>query len=176
MYYHHLILTLFEPLLDSNTSYEPSPRQLVRDASVQLHTLLRLYYLRHGYDAMDLYIVIPLVLAGFKALDAIEKMPDIEELETLRSTLILVANGLYNQRRNHYLAEVLYRVVRGRMRPEEARLLRSTMDLTESENDERHALRQQVRSHWPVSVVKRKEDLDAHILANLVESMSIEDT
>ena len=170
MYYNHLILTLYAPLLDMKTNEEPSPRQIVADAKRYLQTLIRIYYLRHGFDAMNLFIVIPLMLAGSDCIDAINEQTPLPKLETLRSTLILVAKGLYNQRRNHYLAEALYRVVRGRMRPAEVALLKGTMNLNEVEADEKRDMMQAVRSHWPVSVVRKKEDLKSHILTNLVES------
>ncbi|KAM0541612.1 hypothetical protein ACHAPJ_013159 [Fusarium lateritium] len=170
MYYHHLLLTIFEPLLDANAKQEPSPQRVVADAKKHLQTLVRLYYLRHGFEAMDLFIVIPLMLTGYDCLDAIqEKMPEAE-LETLRSTLILVAHGLYNQRRNHYLAQALFRVIRGKMRPQEVSLLKSSMALDKDDIDADSEMAVSVRSHWPVSVVKKQEDIDSHILTNLVES------
>ncbi|EFY90076.1 C6 transcription factor, putative [Metarhizium acridum CQMa 102] len=133
-------------------------------------TLVRLYYLRHGFEAMDLFIVIPLMLAGYECIDAISEQATGPRLEALRSTLILIAKGLYNQRRNHYLAEALFRVIRGRMRQEELSLLKTTMRLDDDEEDERRHMAQAVRSHWPVSVVKKKEDMNSHILKNLVET------
>lgn len=171
MYYHHLILTIFEPLLGKKTDHEPPPHQIVADAQKHLQTLVRLYYLRHGFDAMDLFIVIPLMLAGSDCLDAINEQTPVPKLEALRSTLILVAKGLYNQRRNHYLAEALYRVIRGRMRRPEVALMRDVMDLkNEDKAEEKSDMVQAVRSHWPVSIVKKKEDLNSHILTNLVEN------
>lgn len=145
----------------------------------QTQTLIRLYYLRHGYDAMDLFLVVPLMMAASDCLEAIDRGTTGRDLEVLRSTLILVAKGLYNQRRNHYLAEALFRVIRGRMRPSEVALLKDTMSLDEREWDERRDMVQAVRSQWPVSVVKKKEDLDSHILTNLVENyghLNVEDT
>lgn len=170
MYYHHLILTIYEPLLDVKTEREPTPTQIVADAMKHLQTLVRLYYLRHGFEAMDLFIVIPLMLAGYECIDAIDEQTSGPRLEVLRSTLILIAKGLYHQRRNHYLAEALFRVIRGRMRAEELALLKNTMRLDEDEEDERREMAQAVRSHWPVSVVRKKEDMDSHILRNLVET------
>jgi hypothetical protein len=117
---------------------------------------------------MDLFIVIPLMVAGFECIGAIDEQTPVAKLETLRSTLILVAKGLSNQRRNHYLAEALYRVIRGRMRPQEVALLRDTIKL-EDDDDGRREMVQAVRSHWPVSVVRKKEHMDSHILANLVD-------
>ncbi|GAM83838.1 hypothetical protein ANO11243_018280 [Dothideomycetidae sp. 11243] len=172
MYYHHLLLTIFEPLLDSPTSNEPSPQKITAESDRRLQTLFRLYYLRHGYEAMDFFIVIPLMFTSVKCLDAIDRTPPPPELETLRATLVLVASGLYTQRKNHYLAEVLYRVVRARMRPQEAELLKMAAGLDE-EGEQQLLLRQKVRSHWPVSVIRKKEDLDSQILANLVKSLRV---
>jgi hypothetical protein len=163
-------LILYEPLLGTQTDQEPALRQIVADARKNLQTLIRLYYLRHGFDAMDLFIVIPLMLTAYHCIDAIGDQTPVHELEMLRSTLILVAQGLYTQRRNHYLAEALYRVIRGRMRPREVALLKSTMDLEEEESEEHRQMAQTVRSSWPVSVVKKEEELDSYMLTNLVEN------
>lgn len=161
---------MYEPLLDTETNQVPSPKQIVDEAKKHLQTLVRLYYLRHGFEAMDLFIVIPLMLAGYDCVDAINDQTPAAQLEILRSTLILVATGLYSQRKNHYLAEALFRVIRGRMRPRELALLKDTMRIDDREWDEKREMAQAVRSHWPVSVVKKKEDLDSHLLKNLVEN------
>lgn len=170
MYYHHLILTIFEPLLHTDANAEPALRQIVADAKKYLQTLVRLYYLRHGYDAMDLFIVIPLMLTASDCIDAINEQTSASQLESLRSTLILVAKGLYSQRRNHHLAEALFRVIRGRMRPSEIALFRGIMNIDKDQPDEKPEMAHAVRSHWPVSVVRKKEDLDDHIFTNLVEN------
>ncbi|KAI7778629.1 C6 transcription factor [Diaporthe eres] len=72
MYYHNLILSIYEPSVDSKTNQnqQDSLQHIISDSSKCLQTLVRLYYLRHGFEAMDLFIVIPLVIAGFKCIDA----------------------------------------------------------------------------------------------------------
>ncbi|KAJ8129557.1 hypothetical protein O1611_g4074 [Lasiodiplodia mahajangana] len=172
MYYHNLTLSIYKPLLGAETDQEPHPQQIVADAAKYLQTLVRLYYLRHGFDAMDLYIVIPLVHAGFECINAINNETPAAELEVLRSTLILVAQGLHSQRHNHYLAEALFRVIRGRMRSQEVSLLRKTTTFNDAELEKREAVIHNVRSHWPVGVVK-KEEMDDHILGNLVETYAL---
>lgn len=172
MYYYHLILTLFKPLLDNPTDKVPSPHQIVADATRFLQTLIRVYYLRHGYEAMDVFIVIPLMLSAsdcVDALDATTTQTPPEELELLRSTLILVAMGLYTQRKNHYLANVLFHVIRGRMRPADVALFRSAGNIDANVLDEKPDMAVAVRSHWPVSVVK-KEEKDRILLKNLIDS------
>lgn len=172
MYYHHLILTIFKPLLSPSTNHlTPSPQHIVDRASKHLQTLLRLYYVRHGYEAMDLFIVIPLVLAAYDCLDAITADTPPEQLEALRSTLILAAKGLHAQRRNHFLADALFRVVRGRMRPAEVSLLKGIVTLrAEEEVDARPDVARTVRSHWPVTVVRDKREVGEYVLDRLVES------
>lgn len=197
IYYHHLILSIFEPLVDFKSPRGPSPRDIVASARQNLQVLIRLYYLRHGFDAMDLFIVIPLMLTAYQCLDAIDATGPVsspatqqsqfrdqslleqrpgtpsstqEQLEMLRSTLILVTKGLASQRRNHYLAEALYLVVRGRMRPEEVALLRGAISEEGEEDEVRTGMMQAVRSHWPVSVVRKKEDVGKLVLGKLLET------
>lgn len=167
MYFQHLILTIFKPLSDFSTPQSPNPQEIVAEATKYLQTLIRLYYLRHGFDAMDLFIVILLMLAASDCIDVI-KQSSGDELETLRSTLILVTKGLYSQRRNHYLAEALFRVIRGRMPPSELALFNGILNI--NDQAEPPDMAQAVRSHWPVTVVTKREDLDAHILKNLVDN------
>lgn len=170
MYYHHLILTIFEPALDAPWSEGgASPQQIVVDAKKNLNTLIRIYYLRHGYEAMDLFIVIPLMVAASECLESIGEFTPADKVDSLRSTLILVTKGLHTQSRNHYLAEALYRVVRGRMSPAEVALFRTTTKIHEDDAYEEPKMAQAIRSHWPVSVVKKKEDMPSRILKNLVE-------
>jgi hypothetical protein len=169
MYYYHLLLTIYEPLLNKKTDEDTSPTQIVADASKYLRTLLRLYYLRHGFDAMDLYIVIPLILVGVECVDAMDEGLLEPQLENTRSTLMLIAKGLYSQRKNHYLAEALFRVIRGRMYPRDVVIMKASMNYDEQEDDKKQAMVQAVRSHWPVSVVKKKEEIESHILTSLVE-------
>ncbi|EHK44954.1 hypothetical protein TRIATDRAFT_139368 [Trichoderma atroviride IMI 206040] len=170
MHYHHLVLAIFEPLLQISTGQELRIRELIADAKKYLQTLVRLYYIRHGYDSMDLFIIIPLMLIASDCVEAVNDQTPTDQLELLRSTLILAATGLYNQRRNHYLAEALFRVVYGRMRRPEIALLKDSMKMDEREWDERQGMAQAVRSHWPVSIVRKKEDRDANVLANLVKN------
>lgn len=172
MYYYHLVLTLFKPLIDISTENVPSPRQIVADATRYLQTLIRIYYLRHGYEAMDLFVVIPLMLSASDCVDALETanaQTPPEQLELLRSTLILVVMGLFSQRRNHYLANALFHVIRGRMRPADVALFRTVANIDADVLYGKMEMVVAVRSHWPVSIVKKQEK-EKQVLKTLVES------
>ena len=163
---------MYEPLLGAESHREPTPRQIVLESSKRLQTLIRLYYLRHGFEAMDLFIVIPLMLAASECIDAIEAetSPFDFGMDVLRSTLILAIKGLHGQCKNHYLANALFRVTRGRLPPREVALLESNLDWKDEQLDGAPNLVQEVRSHWPVSIAKNAEDIENHLLKNLVES------
>ncbi|KAH7174944.1 uncharacterized protein B0J16DRAFT_364916 [Fusarium flagelliforme] len=175
-YLQHLILAIMEPLDDAEVTatleHEPLPKEIIAEAIRNVQTLLRLYYLRHGFEAMDSFVIVPLIYISFRTFDIISDQTPQTDLELMRSTLMLVVYGLYHQNRNHYLSKVLYRVVRSRMRPQELKLVKEALEL-EEENADQLVLKQAVRSHWPVSVVKRREDLAAHLLTNLVGELNI---
>ncbi|CCE33506.1 related to nitrate assimilation regulatory protein nirA [Claviceps purpurea 20.1] len=173
IFYHLLILIIYEPVLHQQIHQNASTaRQIIDDSLKYLQTLIRLYYLRHSFDAMDLFIATPLMLIASECVERIQESTPLTELEleALRSILILAAKGLYAQRRNHYLAKVLFRVIRGRMRESELALLKKAVHVDDDEIDAECDLVQAVRSHLPVTVTKKKENVDAHILKNLVEN------
>lgn len=133
MYYHHFLVTVFEDLSDSEGHRQPRPDAVVYEANRYFATLFRLYYIRHGHENMDIHIIISLIFAGIRCLDGIGQQTQESDMESLRSTLVLCATGLYNQGRNNYLAQALYSAFRSRLRPEQARLLNQIPDL---QNDE----------------------------------------
>ncbi|KAF5231123.1 hypothetical protein FAUST_9429 [Fusarium austroamericanum] len=171
IYYHHLLLTIYEPLLDVANTRESLPHLMVVNAKKNMLTLVRLYFLRHGFEAMDLFIVIPLVMIGFESANLINDETPADEIESLRATLILVAQGLYHQRRNHYLAQVLFRVIRGKMRKQEVGLLESSMALRLGDVDRDSELAVAVRSQWPVTTVKKQDEIESRVLSNIVEGL-----
>lgn len=177
------MLTLFKPLLDMPTDRVPSPYQIVADATRYLQTLNRIYFLRHGLEAMDLFIIILLMLSATDCVDALEganEQTSPEELESLRSTLILlllVTMGLFTQRKNHCLANPLFHVILGRMRPADVALFRRVGTIHANVLRGEMDMAVAVRSRWPVSIVKNKEN-EKKIIKNLVESyahLNVED-
>jgi len=92
----------------------------------------------------------------------------LPELEALRSTLILAVKGLYDQGHNHHLAKALFHVIRGEMRPQEASLLTGSVVEIREKSDDKPQL-QAIHSRWPVSIVNIADDVESHVLTNLVE-------
>lgn len=66
------------------------------------------------------------------------------------------------------------------MRPQEVALLKETVGIGEDDDNTagRQAMGQIVRSHWPVSIVRKDEDMDSYLLTKLVDNyahLNIED-
>jgi hypothetical protein len=172
------------PLSDNQRSIS---RDITAQATAQLETLLRIYYMRHGFEAYDAMLLVHLVhLANvtLARLAQIERTPDppeasLEDTETLRSTLILCLKGLHDQSKNFYLSGVVFDVMKNRLSPENRNLVGRFVTLADSNVEDRSMDRsQRIISDYVIPVVNLNEHPDAGRLANMVlefGSMSHED-
>lgn len=96
MYFYHIVITLFTRLLanpDANgdSSNASALRRTVHtstiadDAGLKLETVLRLYYLRYGFEFWDTCMVQMLAVLAYATLD---KMTGIVESAATRDELI----------------------------------------------------------------------------------------
>src|SRR5690349_12053790 len=83
MSYHRIVLFLLQPLCEADHNGLPTPPGSpidesliqIRDASARhMETLIRLYYLRHGFDNFFSYLAYCLVFLGFKALEQLRSL------------------------------------------------------------------------------------------------------
>jgi hypothetical protein len=162
-------------------------QRMTTQATAQLETLLRIYYLRHGFEAYDSMLLVHLVhLANvtLTRLAQIERVPElretsIEEVETLRSTLILCLKGLHDQSKNFYLSGVVFDVMKNRLSAENRELVGKFVTLQDSDADQRAVDRsQKIISDYVIPVVNLNEPPEAGRLVNMVQEfgrMSYED-
>jgi hypothetical protein len=158
MHMHVLVLRLFEPVEHiTKTSGElPDPSQIVMQSKAALETLIRLYYLRHGFEAYDPAMILFVSLLGWSALREYRKMtlePDHQpHLEAVLSTLVLCAKFMRDQGSNHFLPEVVFHLFRSSMPSKnEARLLQEISE-TDEQASRVSLMVQEVRSEWPVGI------------------------
>ncbi|KAI8663033.1 hypothetical protein LRP88_07241 [Fusarium phalaenopsidis] len=173
LYHQNLIMTLYERFVPQPVSQSPSPQEIVSLATKHLLTLIRIYYLRHGFNETDVFICQPLALVAFMCLDTIDKQTNDFDLEATRSTLFLAAKGLRDQARSHYVAESLFQVVKGRMRPEELNLMRGIASIEDVHDTGTRGPMQAVHSVWPVDIMSKSDDIEANSLSNLVEQFAM---
>ncbi|KAK4236356.1 nitrogen assimilation transcription factor nirA [Achaetomium macrosporum] len=163
LHYQNLVVKLFEPFCSANpalaaTGLPPAPGQpptepplQIRDAAARhLETLLRLYYLRHGFEHLDIYSGYFLSQLGFMTLQKLNSLPacpsstsfsssssscsssssqtpslpfSSDEIRALRSTLILTAKGLHDQGRSAFINKFVLRTLAAKMAPADRQAL-----------------------------------------------------
>lgn len=158
MHLHVLLICMFEPYENGNappnTDSDSSPSQIVAQSKACFETLLRLYYLRHGFESFDTTLLQFIPMLAWSALrDYIEmKNTGHEHEDAMRSTVILCGKGLWEQGRNYFVAEVIYRLFEKSLPSrEEVQLLRDATDI-DQEDDGWARMVREVRSNWPIGV------------------------
>ncbi|XXH04590.1 DNA helicase rad5 [Hypoxylon texense] len=145
-YYGVLIGLMRLPLVESSASasaaanLEATWQGIIHHAEIRLETLLRLYYLRHSFESYDPLLMHWLMFLGDVVLQRLHHHQLHHhqqsgagssgatvplDLESLRSTLILCAKGLYDQGLNYHIGVLVYRLLRSRMQASDLDLLRT---------------------------------------------------
>jgi hypothetical protein len=189
MIYHGILIGILEPLTaveSSNLRTSPNdhamvmgstPREIVTNSTACLETILRLYYLRHGFGTYDLVLCQFLMLVGFNSLKDLS-WADQATRDIKLSTVILCAKGFLDQSRHFYLAEVVFYMLRDAMDPGSARALKDFAEI-EGEEERKERMARHVQSDWPINIVNVTEDPEDHRLGNLVratEGLTMEET
>ncbi|KAI1084060.1 hypothetical protein F5B20DRAFT_364446 [Whalleya microplaca] len=153
IHYHILLISLFEPFERMGYVHENiNPSDIIAESKACFETLVRIYYLRHGFELYDAMFLQFLHMLGFSALrDVLLVENSSLAHEAMRSTLVLCAKGLWDQGRNCYVAEVVFLLFRQSMNLENAGLLHDISDLEESE-DLLDRMVQEIRSQWPIGM------------------------
>jgi len=169
MHYYNLIICLLETLTLTckQALYDVSVQRALNEAKIRLETILRLYYLRHGYESYDIFLLSLLSSLGFMQLRTMNSTGP-GELESARSTVALVFKGLHDQSRNFYLAEIVFRIMKRSMDADSYYLLK---DVDIGDEDEEAAIRmsEQVHSSWPIDIHSIDENADNQRIQNLIK-------
>lgn len=170
MHYYNLSIYLLETLIiiSKPATYDISVQETLSNATIRLETLLRFYYLRHGYESYDIFMINLLSFLGFIHIKAL-KATDATEVESRRSAVVLTAQGLRDQSRNCYLAGLVFRVLKGNMGVEGESLLREVEDLQEEDEEDKLLVAEQVQSSWPIDIEWIDIEPEKQRLGNLVK-------
>ena len=154
MHYQNILIGLYRPFVEESSGHDPSILGIVEDTSKHLQTLIRLYYLRHSFDSTNSFLTQPLALIAFLCIGIINEKMGTSEFDPARSTLFLALKGLDDQGRNFYGAQSLFEVVKSKIRPEEAALLRDLAGIKSLEGNGEKSLKREMQGQFPLSVSK----------------------
>jgi hypothetical protein len=173
MHYHNLSIHLLETLIviSKPATYDINVQKTLSGAKIRLETLLRLYYLRHGYESYDIFMISVLSFLGFIHIKAL-KGAEARDVESRRSVVVLTAQGLRDQSRNCYVAGLVFRVMKGNMGVESQSLLKDIEDLPEEDKEEKLLVAEQVQSSWPIDVERIDIEPEKQRLGNLVKRIN----
>ncbi|OTA97230.1 hypothetical protein M434DRAFT_387002 [Hypoxylon sp. CO27-5] len=159
IHYHILLISLFEPFVQMGYIHaEANPNTIVSHSKACFETLMRLYYLRHGYESLDTTLIQFLHLLGFSALrDISSAEKGSTKHEAIRSTLMLCAKGLWDQGQNYYMSEAVFRLFMQSMRTEDVLLFKETTEIEYSDGRLDHMARE-IRSQWPIGIFSMADD------------------
>jgi hypothetical protein len=99
-------------------------QDIVAQATNQLESILRLYFLRHSFEAYDPMLALFLVHLANLTLPVLEQLEQgsttvpTENSEALLSTLILCYKGLHDQSKTSYVAGLILAVMKKRVGPD----------------------------------------------------------
>jgi hypothetical protein len=168
-----------------------------------METVLRLYYLRHGFDHFGSYVHHCLALLGFMALNQLSSLAQPSTptcikndallnssstnnnsslgidsggaLTALRSTLFLAAKGVHEQGHSYFVAKALLKTLRAQMPPAEQQMLGAIIgDAGAPEPGVAQQMRQ-VRSDLLPTATSFADDPEAHRLSHLVEELNVKE-
>ena len=190
--YHSTLIMLFSSQL-STTSRPTTPltsnqedmaHNIVTLSMIQLESLLRIYYLRHSFESYDSLLVVFLAhlsqetLARLTRLDRPSTDSSNDDVEALRSTLVLCLKGLHDQGKNFHVSGLVFHILKDRLSAEDQSLVDQYVMPKDGEADCVVGDRsQRVVSDYVVPTVHLHEDPWAARLSNIVqrsENMSLE--
>ncbi|KAM3497025.1 hypothetical protein MY10362_009606 [Beauveria mimosiformis] len=173
MHYLSALIYILDPL--SSSADESSQDQTLSAATVlalakiKLETLVRLYYVHHGFDSPDYFMVQFLMFLGFMHIRSLATASTDELSDAYRSTIYLVAKGLRAQGQNYYVAEVLYRMMRGAMSSSDQRYLGTILNVSVDDDVRKSLISQHTRSAYPIDIFSINEDPEKQRLSNLIK-------
>ncbi|KAK4673334.1 hypothetical protein QC763_110990 [Podospora pseudopauciseta] len=133
MHYNCVLIDLLKPLLGLNWSDTTQPNKTLDDAhheaAIHLETLLRLYYLRHGFEAFDGFLLHFLGSLNFIKINTREAQDNSLFLESHRSTMLLLMKGIRDQSQCHTVAKMVLRLQAHLMRSDDVALLKRFVDI-----------------------------------------------
>ncbi|EFY95734.2 Zn(2)-Cys(6) zinc finger domain protein [Metarhizium robertsii] len=181
MHYFQILLRLFQsPSLINEPGSEADaavvnlfgqpPQELLSYAKASLETLLRAYYLRHGFEWLDTYLLSLMLDVAFIAIEEMKVQGSDADLSALRSTIILLAKGIYEQGQNLFLGKLVFNVVRGKMRSEDLDTLGQLARIEKIGEKEAIGL-QQAQMEWPVQITSMADDPGSKKIGDLSKKL-----
>ncbi|KAK4190465.1 putative nitrogen assimilation transcription factor [Podospora australis] len=181
MHYNLMLADLLKPLVGHHWIDEIRPGKTIdeshSEAMKHFETLVRLYYLRHGFDSFDAFLIHFLGCLAFIAISSVEQQTDPLTLESRRSTVLLLLKGMHDQGLCHHVAKAVLRLYVTFLRPEDLELLKRFVDIKAEQLVYGPLEDTTILTDWPVYDVGFEEKVEKQRkgknLATIIASLSL---
>lgn len=159
---------------DTAGTFTATADTLLTNSNLCFETLMRLYYLRHGFEGCDAYLTHTLAVLAFTALNWLESPASslsTMEIEGIRGTLILSAKGLNDQGQNYHLPRTIFHLLHSSMAAEDEAITSRTTSVRlddESDNDLRT---EYIQAQYPINITNITESPEDMRLSNIIKKI-----
>jgi len=192
MEYCLVLISLFEPWANGPDANRRVNGHTIHEvgtlARARLETLIRLYYLRHSFDSLDVMLIMFLLLLGSISMRVLTSRQDHEISTTVSaehghpsqsprrdaSTFLLCAKGLHDQGQNQYLGSLMFNMLSGLVDPANEALV-SDLAKIKAEFTGTEVKPEYVHMDWPVYTWVHPENQSMGRLLEAVEGLSVDE-
>jgi hypothetical protein len=129
-------------------------------SKICFETIIRLYYLRHGYEGGNMVLLHFLAVISFMALTkdlgtySRGSMDSASSQDATRSTLILAAKGLHDQSQNFSISAMILHVLRNQMAAADVNILGGYCTTTSEDPKLSEARGLHIKAQYPLNIVR----------------------
>ncbi|KAM0737811.1 hypothetical protein ACQRIT_007815 [Beauveria bassiana] len=159
--------------------YVNRSRRVANHARLCFETLMRLYYLRHGYEMSDTYITHALATLGFATLNQLmqpsaDGMVATERTDEIRSTVFLMAKGLADQGRNYFIPYTIFELIKHSLTADDTRTLQRFLSppISFGETASGRLRADHIQAQYPVNIVDMTRHPEQKRLGNMIRDFS----
>lgn len=176
--FHELMITMCEIVIADTslaTTAEPplnDPHAILAHSRVCFETLIRLYYLRHGFEGADIYFTHQLALLAWRSqtsLQALSAAGPSSDLEDVRSTLILAVKGLHAQGKNYYFSQTVFWAVFRGMSAADAELMYKYAEIRKEDATIGRLRAKHVQTQYPCVVMDKSGHPEKQRLGDMMQ-------
>lgn len=144
------------------------PKTVIAYLEASFETLLRAYYLRHGFEYLDSYLIALLMEVCLASITEMAAHKNHDDLVAYKSTVILLARGIHQQGQSLFLGKMVYHLIKGKLGSAELAELERCLK-TENMTEIQSAGLAQVQMEWPVDIVSMSDNPETRRLRNLIK-------
>ncbi|KAM5380891.1 hypothetical protein ACJZ2D_003415 [Fusarium nematophilum] len=185
LHYYHILIQLYELLIAERDVGSPSLsveadhlQNTLAECRAFFETILRIYYLRHGFEHGNMMLTQYLAKLAFMALDKLVELAtpnssssrlDVGDSNpgAAMSTLLMAQKGLSEQGKSYYFPQTMADAILGRTSTEDSYL---PQEYASTQEDEGEAKRreEQLEGQCPLDVLEISENVDRHQSENWI--------